>query len=465
MDASENLNLPFISPAQAQKHVTHNEAIKAVDTLLHLAVKSRSMTGPPSGPGPGERYIVPPGATGAWAGQAKAVAAWQDALWTFYLPRAGWLAYALDENRLLVFDDGNWALATVNVAIPSQVGVNATADATNRLAVSAHASLFTHEGAGHQLKINKAATENTASLLFQSAWSGRAEMGLAGSDAFGIKVSPDGASFHEALVIDQTTGRASFPAGVVGLRPQLTGHRTYHVATSGSDGNDGLTAGAPFATIQKAIDEAHGLDCAYYDITIEIADGGYAGASVLRPLIGGGTLTIKGNETAPGSVVLSSGLSFRNGAQVRVTGLRITVATDLIHALSVGAGVHLRLGKVDFGAVGANADHIFCDSPCHIVLEDNYTITGGARRHMNIGRGHLSGAGRTFTLTGSPAFTQFIGASSGGTVALSNPTIVGTATGGRYIAETNGVINTFGKAATFLPGSIAGTNPTGGIYA
>jgi hypothetical protein len=465
MDTSENLGLPYITPAQAQKHVTHNEAIRAVDALLHLAVKSRSATSPPVIPEPGERHIVPAAATGAWTGQAKAVAAWQDGIWTFYTPRPGWLAYALDENRLLAFDEGEWVLAAVNVAIPSQVGVNTTADATNRLAVAAPATLLTHEGAGHQLKINKATTGDSATLLFQSGWSGRAEMGLAGSDAFRVKVSPDGAAFHDAMVVDPATGQVTFPAGVVGLRPQLTDHRTYHVATTGSDGNNGLTPGAPFATIQKAIDEAHNLDCAYYDVTIEIANGTYAGASVLRPLIGGGTLVIKGNEATPASVVLTSGLSFRNGAQVRVTGVRIAVATDLIHALSVGNGVHLRLGKVEFGAVGANADHIFCDNPCQIVLEDNYTITGGARRHMNIGRGHLSGANRTFTLTGNPAFTQFIAASCCGTVALSNPTISGTATGGRYIAETNGVINTFGKAATFLPGSVAGTNPTGGIYA
>ncbi len=185
----------------------------------------------------------------------------------------------------------------------------------------------------------------------------------------------------------------------------------------------------------------------------------------MRPLIGGGTLFIKGNETTPASVVLSSGLSFRNGAQVRVAGLRFAIATDLIHALSVGNGVTLRIGKMEFGAVGANADHIFADSPCQILLEDNYTINGAARRHMNIAMGYLTGVSRTFTLTGTPAFTHFIATSSCGTVALSNATIVGAATGGRYIAETNGVINTFGKAATFLPGSIAGTIPTGGIYA
>ena len=465
MDASENLNLPYILPAQAQKHVTHNEAIKAIDALLHLAVESRSVTSPPATPAAGHRYIVPTGATGAWSGQAMAVAAWQDGVWTFYQPRDGWLAYATDENRMLTFEDGAWGLATVNVAIPALVGVNTSADAGNRLAVASPASLFTHEGAGHQLKINKAAAGDTASLLFQSGWSGRAEMGLAGSDAFRVKVSPNGSAFYDALVVDPDTGRVTFPAGVVGLRPQLTGHRTYHVATTGSDGNNGLTAGTPFATIQKAIDEAHNLDCAYYDVTIEIANGTYAGASVVRPLIGGGTLVIRGNETTPASVVLSSGLSFRNGAQVRVTGVRIAIATDLIHGLSVGLGVHLRLGKVEFGAVGANADHIFCDDPCHIVLEDNYTITGGARRHMNIGMGYLTGANRTFTLTGTPAFTQFIATSNCGTVALSNPTISGTATGSRYIADTNGVINTFGKATTFLPGSTAGTNPNGGIYA
>ena len=465
MDASENLNLPYIIPAQAQKHVTHNEAIKTIDALLHLAVKSRSLASPPANPAAGDRYIVPAAATGAWAGSQNAIAAWQDAAWTFYHPREGWIAYATDENTMLAFQHGAWTSATVNTTTQNRLGINTAADLTNRFAVASPASLFTHEGAGHQIKVNKAATGDTASLLFQSAWSGRAEMGLAGSDAFSVKVSPDGSTFHDALVVDPETGRVTFPAGIVGVRPQLTGHRTYYVATTGSDGNNGLTAGAPFATIQKAIDVAHNLDCASFDVTIEIANGTYAGVSIARPLIGGGTLVIKGNETTPASVVLSSGLSFRNGAQVRVAGVRIAIATDLIHALSVGLGVHLRLGKVEFGAVGANADHIFCDGPCHIVLEDNYTITGGARRHMNIGVGHLAGANRTFTLTGTPAFTQFIAASNCGTVALSNPTIAGTATGGRYIAETNGVINTFGKATTFLPGTLAGTNPTGGIYA
>jgi hypothetical protein len=34
MDQTENLKIPYILPSQAQKHVTHNEAIKAIDAIV-----------------------------------------------------------------------------------------------------------------------------------------------------------------------------------------------------------------------------------------------------------------------------------------------------------------------------------------------------------------------------------------------------------------------------------------------
>ncbi len=58
---------------------------------------------------------------------------------------------------------------------------------------------------GHQLKINKASASDTASLLYQDAFSGRAEFGLAGDDDFHFKVSPNGNSWKEAIVIDRAT--------------------------------------------------------------------------------------------------------------------------------------------------------------------------------------------------------------------------------------------------------------------
>lgn len=41
-DKTPNLALPFILPAQAQKHVTHNEALQRLDALVQLVVVGNS---------------------------------------------------------------------------------------------------------------------------------------------------------------------------------------------------------------------------------------------------------------------------------------------------------------------------------------------------------------------------------------------------------------------------------------
>ena len=45
-DATPRLGLPLLAAAQAQKHVTHNEALTVLDVLAQIAVKSRSLTLP-----------------------------------------------------------------------------------------------------------------------------------------------------------------------------------------------------------------------------------------------------------------------------------------------------------------------------------------------------------------------------------------------------------------------------------
>ena len=69
MEQSANLQLPYIMPSQAQKHVTHNEAIRSLDALVHLAVLDRDLFAPPASPADGDRYLVAAGATDAWAGK------------------------------------------------------------------------------------------------------------------------------------------------------------------------------------------------------------------------------------------------------------------------------------------------------------------------------------------------------------------------------------------------------------
>jgi hypothetical protein len=244
MTNSPNLNLPYLLAAQSQKHVTHNEALRILDAFVQLTMLSRSLVTPPATPAEGDRYVVPASATGIWASQTGKIAAYLDATWMYYAPKEGWLTWIADENVALAYDGAAWVGfsgggggVTAQGALtglgnddhlqyhtnargdarytpinPATLGVNATADATNKFAVGSAASLFNHVGTGgHQIKVNKAAAADTASFLFQTAFSGRAEIGLTGDDDFHFKVSPNGTTFNEAILINKTTGAVTFP--------------------------------------------------------------------------------------------------------------------------------------------------------------------------------------------------------------------------------------------------------------
>ena len=216
---SPSLSLPYLQPAQAQKHVTHNEALRILDAVTQLSVQDATLTEPPASPTEGARYVVNGVGTGVWANNDFAVTIWSDSAWHFVQPTTGWRADVAATGETLRFDGSAWvALDTggggaVDLQNLPSVGIGTTADATNRLSVAADATLLTNQGSGHQLKLNKAAAGDTASLLFQTGFSGRAEMGTSGSDDFAIKVSSDGNTFHTALSVDADNGAVQFPTG------------------------------------------------------------------------------------------------------------------------------------------------------------------------------------------------------------------------------------------------------------
>jgi hypothetical protein len=213
-DETTILSLPLILPAQAQKHVTHNEALVKLDLMVQLAVISRTLTTPPALPTLGDRHIVAAGATGPWVGQSGRIALYTEAGWQFTQPLNGWQAYVMAESQMAFFNGLTWIALSDGPFTVGRLGVSATADATNRLAVSAPATLLNHAGAGHQLKLNKALATDTASLLFQTGFGGRAEMGTAGSDDFSVKVSSDGSTWSVALVSEAATGEVTLPQPV-----------------------------------------------------------------------------------------------------------------------------------------------------------------------------------------------------------------------------------------------------------
>ncbi|MEP1522218.1 DUF2793 domain-containing protein [Ascidiaceihabitans sp.] len=215
-DTSLILGLPYIQPAQAQKHVTHNEALRVLDAVVQLNVLSATATTPPATPDEGDRYLVAATASGDWTGHDTELAVWDNGAWLYIAAQTGWVAFVRDTAGQVYFDGQGWEAATPDLTElqnMTRLGVGTVADATNPLAVSGTATLLNHAGSGHQLKVNKSAPADTASLLFQTDYTGHAEMGTAGNNDFAVKVSDDGNTWNTGAAFDAASGRASFPSG------------------------------------------------------------------------------------------------------------------------------------------------------------------------------------------------------------------------------------------------------------
>jgi Protein of unknown function (DUF2793) len=116
MSETANLLLPLVQAAQAQKHVTVNEALLRLDALSHLLIQSRSVAVPPPSPPGGAVYAVPTGATGAWSGRDGRLALWINGGWEFATALPGWRAWIVDEGAVAIFRSGSWAAGAVAVS-------------------------------------------------------------------------------------------------------------------------------------------------------------------------------------------------------------------------------------------------------------------------------------------------------------------------------------------------------------
>lgn len=224
MSTTRNLALPLIAAAQAQKHVTHNEALGLLDALVQIACLDKDRSEPPSAPAEGDRYLVPADPGGAWTGLGGQIACFQGGVWIGLAPRPGWLAWLVDEGEAYLFTGSGWTplAATLRTLRDlAGLGVNTVPDAENRLAVKADGALFswdeTRAEAGDvRLALNKRAAGRDAALSFQAGFSARALLGLLGDDDLALKVSADGAAFVTALTVAAASGRVRLPAGLDG---------------------------------------------------------------------------------------------------------------------------------------------------------------------------------------------------------------------------------------------------------
>ena len=120
-DITTHLLLPYILASQAQKHVTHNEALRLLDAMVQLSVLDRTRTVPPASPVDGDRHIVASGATGLWGGWDLNVALWVDGVWMRLVPRPGWLAWIAAEQAFVVWNGSAWDIVGEPVDVSDAV--------------------------------------------------------------------------------------------------------------------------------------------------------------------------------------------------------------------------------------------------------------------------------------------------------------------------------------------------------
>ncbi len=121
MTDSPRLQLPLLSAGQAQKEITHNEALLRVDGLTHPVLESRYLATPPASPVSGQLWLVPAAATGAWATQTGMLALWTDGGWRYLSVPPGFLAWARLELMFVWYDgtfwhNGDWPVSSLSVA-------------------------------------------------------------------------------------------------------------------------------------------------------------------------------------------------------------------------------------------------------------------------------------------------------------------------------------------------------------
>ena len=279
------------------------------------------------------------------------------------------------------------------------------------------------------------------------------------------------------------TNRAQLLASIrILARIRLYTTLNLYVSATGNDTtNNGLTVGAPFLTMQKAWNLlVSSYDLNGFSANINVANGAYTSPTIFQGALvgvgGGNGVNLVGNITTPASVSVTTvnahGFTISNGAALNIAGFAMTASGTVGTLGAIGAGCILVsqgnvsiTGNMLFGS--ATSSHIYCVNAglvnCYGV---SYTINGGGLSHFQTsGNAVVNSVGCPITLTGSPAFSiGFAQTALGSTIQVSADTFTGTATGPRYNANLNGIINTFGAGVSYLPGNAVGVVAAGGQY-
>jgi len=101
--------MPLLAVSQAQKEITHNEALVIVDALLHPVVEGVLSTVPVVAEGDtGKCWLIGPAATGIWAAHKNHIALHVGGGWRYIVPQDGMRIWNRSSGRHLFRIGGQW---------------------------------------------------------------------------------------------------------------------------------------------------------------------------------------------------------------------------------------------------------------------------------------------------------------------------------------------------------------------
>ena len=113
-DMTDRIALALIAPGQAQKEMTHNEALARLDIMVQPVVQAVAPASVPASPVLGQCWIVGVGASGVWVGRDGALAAWTEGGWRFVTPFEGMTAWSIADAMVAIRRGATWSVGEVN---------------------------------------------------------------------------------------------------------------------------------------------------------------------------------------------------------------------------------------------------------------------------------------------------------------------------------------------------------------
>jgi hypothetical protein len=180
MTDTPHLGLPLIEASQAQKHVTHNEAIVALDAIVQLSVKDSTHAAPPAAV-EGDRYKVASGATGDWAAWDLNIALYTQGVWQKLVPQFGWICFDEATGAITVWQGapnywvdlaaaGGYVSGNGETAVASAATCDIGAAPTSRVQVTGTTTITSFGTGANKIRILRFAqavmlTHNAVSLI------------------------------------------------------------------------------------------------------------------------------------------------------------------------------------------------------------------------------------------------------------------------------------------------------------